>query len=283
MNLVRMKELLQYAEKSKKGIAAINVSNMETIKAVMEAASIANFPVILQVAPIQLEIQKITYEEIAEIVKILGKKYDIKASLHLDHAETVEECKEAIDAGFTSVMYDGSKVSLEENMKNSKEVVLYAKPKEITVEAELGRVAGAEGESNDSIKALMTDPSIAAHFVKSTGIDCLAVSIGNAHGEYKFEPKLDFERLKAIYNEAKIPLVLHGGTGIPDKDIKKAIELGIRKINFYTEIDSEFVKGFIEAYTNNNKIYMMSAQEEARQRMIKKTVNKIELCKRIKS
>ncbi|WP_461206840.1 class II fructose-bisphosphate aldolase [Clostridium sp. DL1XJH146] len=278
MNLVSMKELLQEAEKNNNGVAAINVSNMETVKAVLEGAAITKAPVILQVAPIQIKIQNITYYEITQIVKILSERYDTKFALHLDHAETVEECKEAIDAGFTSVMFDGSKVSLEENIKYSKEVVSYAKGKGVTVEAELGRVAGAEGESDDSIKSLLTDPSKASYFVENTGIDCLAVSIGNAHGEYKFEPKLDFERLESIYRAVDIPLVLHGGTGIPNEDIKKAIKLGIKKVNFFTEVDGEFVKGFVGAYNENKKLYMMFAQEAGRQQMMKRAINKIKLC-----
>ncbi len=278
MNLVSMKELLEGAEQNGNGVAAINVSNMETINAVLEGASIAKASVILQIAPIQLQTQKVSYYEIVQIVKILSQKYDTKFALHLDHAETVKDCIEAIDAGFTSVMYDGSKVSLEENIRCSKEVVTYAKEKGITVEAELGRVAGCEGETRDSIKSLLTDPSKAAYFLENTGIDCLAVSIGNAHGEYKFEPKLDFERLEEIHNAVDIPLVLHGGTGIPDEDIKKAIKLGIKKINFFTEVDGEFVKGFVGAYNENNKLYMMFAQEAGRLQMMKRAINKIKLC-----
>lgn len=278
MNLVSMKALLCKAEEKGTGIAAINVSNIETINAVMEAAERVNYPVILQVAPIQLNIQKISYSEITEIVKILGNKYNIEVALHLDHAETINECIEAIDAGFTSVMYDGSNVSLEENIENSKKVVDYAKDKGVTVEAELGRVAGAESGADDSIKGLLTAPELASFFVKSTGVHCLAVSIGNAHGHYKYEPKLDFERLEEIRTQAKIPLVLHGGTGIPDTDIQRAIELGIRKINFFTEIDNEFVNGFINSYEENKKIYMMAAQEAGRQRMLTKAIEKIKLC-----
>lgn len=280
MELVSMKVLLDNAEEKGTGIAAINVSNIETINAVLEAAEKVNYPVILQVAPIQLNIQKISYSEITEIVKIIGKKYKVKTALHLDHAEAIKDCIAAIDAGFTSVMYDGSSVSLEENIENSKKVVDYAKGKGVTVEAELGRVAGAESGVDDSIKALMTDPKLASAFVKSTGVDCLAVSIGNAHGHYKYEPKLDFERLEEIKEQAKVPLVLHGGTGIPDKDIKKAIGLGIRKINFFTEIDNEFVNGFVNAYEENKKIYMMAAQEAGRQRMLTKSIEKIKLCMR---
>lgn len=278
MDLVSMKALLCYADEKKAGIAAINVSNIETINAVMEAAAEVDFPVILQVAPIQLNIQRISYNEIVEVVKILGKKYNIQTALHLDHAEKVEECLEAIDAGFTSVMYDGSNGALRENIENSCKVAAYARGRGVTVEAELGRVAGAESGMDDSIKGLMTKPELAASFIKSTGIDCLAVSIGNAHGHYKYAPKLDFERLEEIKKQAKIPLVLHGGTGIPDKDIKKAIELGIRKINFFTEIDNEFVNGFINAYEENKKIYMMAAQEAGRQRMVAKAIEKIKLC-----
>lgn len=279
MKLNTMKALLDDAEKKKAGIAAINISNMETINAVMEAASVAEFPVILQIAPIQMKVQRISYREIFKIVGMLGKKFNVETALHLDHAEKIEECIEAIDAGFTSVMYDGSSISLEENMENSSKVVSYAKDRGVSVEAELGRVAGAEGQEENFLKGLMTDPKLAGSFVKETGIDSLAVSIGNAHGHYKYEPKLDFQRLEEINKEAKIPLVLHGGTGIPDKDIRKAIKLGIRKINFFTEIDREFVQGFIDAYRENENIYMMNGQDAGQNRMLKKAIEKIKLCR----
>lgn len=278
MKLVPMIDLIKDAQNKLQGVAAINVSNLETIKSVLEASCMAGYPVILQVAPIQLKLENISYYEIVEIAKILGEKYDIETSVHLDHAETVQQCFEAIDCGFTSVMYDGSSKPFEVNIRNTKKVVEYAREKNVTVEGELGRVGGAEASTED-IEALMTNPDEAEYYVKSTGVDCLAVSIGNAHGEYKLEPKLNFQLLENIYKKVNIPLVLHGGTGIPDDHIKKAITLGIGKVNFFTEIDREFVKGFINAYEKDHNSYMMACANEASKKMIKKALDKINLCK----
>lgn len=277
MNLLYMKELLERAEINKTAVAAINVSNMETIKATIEGAAFLKAPIILQIAPIQIRTQGINWFEIVEMIKLLGKNYKVDIAIHLDHAKCVKDCLDAVDAGFTSVMYDGSEESFEENIKNTKLVVAYAKEKGVTVEGEIGRILGAEGGGN-SAESLMTNPTVAKMYVMETGIDCLAVSIGNAHGEYKEEPKLNFKLLKDISREACIPLVLHGGTGIPDKDIKEAISLGIRKINFFTEVDMAFMDGFIDEYNKNNKVYMMFAQEKGRSEMTKKVIEKIKLC-----
>jgi ketose-bisphosphate aldolase len=280
--LVSMKDLLYEAEKANKAVAAINVSNMESIMAVLEVAEKLDEPVILQVAPIQIEIQKTTYQETVAMVEVFMKRFDVKAALHLDHATTVEDCVKAIDAGFTSVMYDGSLGDYETNVENSKKVVEYAKVKGITVEAELGKVGGTEGENPSEDKSihedLMTDPDQVVDFVTRTGVDCLAVAIGNAHGLYKYEPKLDHKRLQMIQEKGNIPLVLHGGTGIGKDEIKKAIPLGIRKINFFTEVDRAFVKGFVDTFNENKSVYMMAAAEAGRQAMMEIIEDKMKLC-----
>lgn len=280
MKLLKMKELLNDAKAKNIAVAAINISNMETITAVIEAAGKQNEDVVIQVAPIQLDVQKINYEQIVAMVNIFMKDKNIKACLHLDHATQVEHCIQAIDAGFTSVMYDGSAVDYEINKANTKRVVEYAIGKGVTVEAELGCVGGAEGESGNGHKSQMTDADQVVDFIKHTDVDCLAVSIGNAHGIYKGEPNLDFELLEQINNVAGIPLVMHGGTGIPKEDLGRAISLGIRKINFFTEVDRKYVKGFVDAYIDNKSIYMMAAQEAGRQAMIAEIENKIKICSR---
>lgn len=280
MKLLTMKELLKDAEEKNIAVAAINVSNMETITAVIDAAENQKQNIIIQVAPVQLDIQKISYEHIAEIVNLFMRDKNIKACLHLDHATQVKHCIQAIDAGFTSVMYDGSMVDYKINKENTKRVVKYAKGKGVTVEAELGCVGGAEGESTDGHKSQMTDVKEVVDFIKYTEVDCLAVSIGNAHGMYKGEPNLNFELLGQINDAAGIPLVMHGGTGIPKDDLDRAISLGIRKINFFTEVDRKYVKGFVDAYIDNNSIYMMAAQEAGRQAMIAEIENKIKICSR---
>lgn len=280
MQLLPMKELLIEAKDNDFAVAAINVSNMETITGLLEATKEMDSSIVLQISPMQIKAQKITYQKIVDMIKLFGKDYDIKGSIHLDHAVDVADCYKAIDAGFTSVMYDGSMVDFTTNMKNTLKVVEYAKTYSVTVEAELGKVGGEEA-SDSSDEGYMTDPDRVETFVRNTGVDCLAVAIGNAHGQYKSEPKLDFNRLSAIYEKAVIPLVLHGGTGIPDVDIRKAISRGIRKVNFFTEIDRAFVKGFVEAYNSDNNIYMMNAQEQARQYMMKEVKKKLRICKNV--
>lgn len=280
MKLVPMKLLLEDARQKGKAVAAINISNMETIMALLQTADVEKVSIIIQVAPIQLDIQHISFEEIVALVKLFGKKYEVSAALHLDHATKVEDCYKAIGAGFTSVMYDGSLEDYKNNQENSKKVVDYAKDFNVTVEAELGKVGGTEGKEDDNNSCYMTDPQLVKDFITYTSVDCLAVAIGNAHGLYQSKPKLDFDRLKKIENIAQIPLVLHGGTGIPEDDIDRAIETGIRKINFFTEIDRTFVKGFVQAYDENHHVYMMAAQESGRQAMMKEIAKKIALCER---
>lgn len=275
-----MKELLDDAAKHNAAVAAVNVSNMETITALLESAKKLNESVIIQVAPIQLDIQKISYEQITDMVKLFMRHSKVKACLHLDHATTTEDCIKAIDAGFTSVMYDGSMVDYEVNKDNTKRAVKYANGKGVTVEAELGCVGGNEGESDSSHKSQMTNPKQVVDFIEYTNVDCLAVSIGNAHGMYKAEPKLDFELLSKINEAANIPLVMHGGTGITKEDLDRAISLGIRKINFFTDVDRAFVKGFVQSFNDNKNIYMMASQEAGKQAMMKEIERKIKICSR---
>lgn len=276
--LESMKTLLSEAMETKKAIPAINVSNMESILALLDAATIKEYPVIIQVSPIELENKDISYDEYVKMVKIFLEQRNLKVAIHLDHATTVEQCIMAIKSGFTSVMFDGSALSYEENVQKSSEVVRYAQKKGVTVEAELGKVSGNEGEKKASEKGFMTDPTLVRSFVMTTGIDCLAVAIGNAHGLHTTAPKLDFDRLRAIKNETKVPLVLHGGTGIPDKDIKIAISEGINKINFFTEIDQSYVVGFLDTMMKNPSAYLMEASKAGQKRMKEAIERKIELC-----
>lgn len=278
MKLVSCKELLEEARREKKAIAAINVSNMETIYALLEVATKQSETVIIQVSPIQLQIHEITYKFIVKMIQLIGEEFDIIAAIHLDHGTTVEECIQAIDAGFTSVMYDGSLGSYEKNVENTKKVVEYAKVHHVSVEAELGRVGGTEGLEEDNSDHRLTSVKQVSDFLTQCDIDSLAVSIGNAHGIYQSEPNLNFIRLEEISKVSKVPLVLHGGTGISDEDIKKCISLGICKINYFTEVDQAFVKGFVTSYLENNKIYMMKAAQNAKNEMKQIIEHKIKVC-----
>lgn len=277
-----MKELLETATTRNQAVAAINVSNMETVLGVIEAAERLEAGVIIQAAPIQLRKQAIDYEQLAGIVRVLLKKRQVTAALHLDHADSVEDCIAAIDAGFSSVMYDGSKQDYEVNKRNTQDVVRYAVQRGVTVEAELGCIGGNEGESRENAEhqAFFTDPDQVQDFLRATNADCLAVAIGNSHGFYRSTPKLDFERLMRIRSVANVPLVLHGGTGISREDLDKAIAAGIRKINFFTEVDREYIKGFVKAYQDDQNVYMMDAQEEGRRWMMWKIEEKIKICQR---
>lgn len=278
--LKTMKTLLGEVEKTGKALPAINVSNMESLLALLDAAASNDYPVIIQVSPIELENKGISFFEYAEMVKIFLGRYKVDAAIHLDHATKVEQCLMAMEGGFTSVMFDGSSLPYEENQRKSAEVVNLAKKWGVTVEAELGKVSGIEGENGPSEKGFMTDPGMARSFVTSTGIDCLAVAIGNVHGLHKKAPRLDFKRLLAISKEAGVPLVLHGGTGISAEDLSKAISRGIRKINFFTEIDRSFVAGFTAALQENPSAYLMEAAKAGQGRMQDEIERKIKLCRR---
>ena len=237
MPLVRCKELLLDAQKNHYAIGAFNVENMEMIQAVITAAETENAPVILQTTPSTLKYADTSL--FSAMAKAVAENTFGPVAIHLDHGNSLELCEKAAKDGYTSVMIDGSKLPLEENIKLTKTVVEMAKTYSAcpSVEAELGMLGGKEDDvdvkdGEDSC----TDPKEAIQFVEKTGIDSLAVSIGTAHGFYKGTPKLEFKRLAEIRNNVSVPLVLHGSSGIPDEDIVKAISLGICKVNFATEL-----------------------------------------------
>lgn len=231
MALVPMKKLLTQAELENRAMGAFSVSNLEMILGAVAAAEETNTPIILQVAQSRLETSPLSIIGPAMLAAAKAAKVDI--AVHLDHGLTLDVIQEALDIGFTSVMYDGSKLSLEENITNTKKVMAMARPYGATVEAEIGRVGGAEADVVATVQCADIDESI--RFARETGVDALAVGIGNMHGVYKGAPELHFEVLEGIRRQVATPLVLHGGTGISEADFKKAISLGIRKINIATE------------------------------------------------
>ena len=272
-------ELLAKARLEKRAILAVNVSNMETIAATLEVANKVNYPVIVQVSPIQIEAQKLSYKLFVDLVHCLATHYLCDYIIHLDHATTFEECKNAVDAGFDSVMYDGSKLTYEENVINTSKVVDYAHSRNVAVEAELGRVGGEEGTYSTNQNAYLTSLDEVTDFCSKVNIDSLAVAIGNAHGFYVNEPKLNFDRLKEISEHTDLPLVLHGGSGISDDDFRKAISYGISKINVFTELDSAFVKGFVSKFNEDCNVYMMFAQRCGRDEMTRVMFEKMQVCR----
>ena len=238
MALVPMKELLAKAEEGKYAVGAFNANNMEIVQAIAIAAEKEQAPVIMQASQGAIKYAGLDY--IIGMVRIAAENARVPIALHLDHGTSFEQVVRCIRGGFSSVMFDGSQLPLEENIAITKKVVEIARPINVSVEAELGKIGGAEDDI--SVKeSLFTDPNEAEIFVRETGVDALAVAIGTAHGQYKGEPKLDFERLEKIRSLVNIPIVLHGSSGVPDESITKAISLGVRKVNIDTNIREAFV------------------------------------------
>ncbi|MDR9791366.1 class II fructose-bisphosphate aldolase [Aeribacillus composti] len=231
MPLVTMREIFASAEEDNFGIGAFSVANMEMVMGAIQAAEELRSPIILQIAEVRLKHSPLHL--IGPLMVEAAKQSVVPVAVHFDHGLTYEKIKQALDIGFTSVMYDGSHLPLKENIEKTKEIVKLANFYGATVEAEIGRVGGSEDGSED-IEITITGVEEAEKFAEETKVDALAIAIGNAHGVYKGEPNLRFDRLKEIDERVEIPLVLHGGSGIEENDFKECIKLGIRKINVAT-------------------------------------------------
>ena len=292
--LVTNKDLLVLARRKAYAVGAFNINNLETVLAVSEAAAEEKSPAIVAVTPSAIKYAGLPY--LAKIAKTAAEPSAVPMSLHLDHGEDFETASKCIAAGFTSVMIDGSHLKFEDNIALTKRVVDLAHPKGVSVEAELGRLAGIEEKTVEEKEAILTDPSAAKEFVNRTNVDALAVAVGTSHGAYKFkaEPKLDFERLKTISEKVDVPLVLHGASsvpawiiekatkygaqlegakGIPEEHIKKAISLGIAKINIDTDLRLAFTATVREVLTNLPKEFdprkILGPAKEAMKEVVK--------------
>lgn len=243
--LVSMAEILNKAKEEGYGVAAPNVLNLETVEAVFEAARELKAPVIIDHAGME------NMEIISEITRFYERKYpEVVVALNLDHGGEYEEIIYAIRSGFTSVMIDRSTLPYEENVAEVKEIVKIAHAVGVSVEAELGHV-GLGYEYEETRDAGLTKPDEAVRFVKETGVDCLAVAIGTSHGTYKGTPYLDFDLLRELSQKLDVPLVLHGGSGTGDENLRKAVELGIQKINLFTDLSNAGVQNIIEYVTKD--------------------------------
>ena len=249
MELITTKSILKKAQEGKYAIGAFNVENMEMVMAVISAAEEMNAPVIMQTTPSTVKYASLDY--FLANARVAASNAKVPVVMHLDHGSSFELAAQALRAGYTSIMIDGSHSSFEDNIKVSKAVVDMCKPSGIAVEAELGKVGGKEDDL-DGGEGGFTDPQEAKLFVERTGVDSLAVAIGTAHGMYKGEPKLDLDRLSQIREVVSVPLVLHGGSGIPDSKVQEAIEIGICKVNYATELRIAFTNG-VNKYLNENK------------------------------
>lgn len=228
-------------------VGAFNLHCLEMLPSFFKAAKETESPIIIQLSVGTA--RYIGYKLLVDSIKSLCESTNVNVCLHLDHCESVQEIKEAIDHGFTSVMIDGSKLSLEKNIAITNEVILYARQFDVSVEAELGTIGGTEeGKTVKQDDILYTRVTEAQYFLKNADVDALAISIGTAHGLYKGKAEINISRLKQINAITSIPLVLHGGTGVSDDDIKKCIENGIKKVNVGTEQNVAWIKEGIKNF-----------------------------------
>ena len=248
MAFINGKTMLNNAYENKYGIGAFSAHNAETILGILEAAEEEQSPVMIQIG--QKAIQTLGLEQMKVMVDIFSKNFTIPISIHLDHSRDFDQTMKAVQLGFQSVMYDGSGYSFEENSRTTKKVVDIAKALNIGSEGEIGKIGGTEDDITvDEKDSFITTTDEAVKFVETTDVDYLAVSIGTAHGIYKEEPNLRFERLKEISEKVSRPIVLHGGSNVPDEQVKKAISLGVAKINVDTELREAFTRGVQEVYS----------------------------------
>ena len=249
--LVNMCDMINNAKKRKFAVPQFNINNLEWTRFILEKCQELNSPVILGVSEGAAKYMG-GYKTVSDMVNDLVDylNINIPVALHLDHGSSFEICKEAIDAKFTSVMIDASKFTLDKNIEITKRVVEYAKANNVSVEAEIGRVGGSEDDKNDGI--VYADVGESVRFSKNTDIDFLTPALGSVHGLYKGTPKLNFERMDEISRLTNLPLVLHGGSGIYDEQMKKAISLGICKINFNTELQIAWSNSVREKLKNDD-------------------------------
>lgn len=229
--LVNMKELLEAAENGNYAVGSFSVANMEMVLGALQAAEELNAPIILQIAEVRLKQSPLAL--IGPLMVAAAEQSELPVAVHFDHGKTVQKIREALDIGFTSVMFDGNHLPLEENIRQTKEIVDIAAEYGAALEAEIGCVGGSE-DGSEEIAMHCTRPEDARRFAQETGVDALAVAIGNAHGNYKSAPNLRFDILEEIDRLVDVPLVLHGGTGISDADFVRCAHTGIRKINIAT-------------------------------------------------
>ena len=240
--LVNMRDILLPAKEGGYGVGFFNAVNVEMARAIIETAEELQAPVMVGTAEILLPVMEL--ERVAEYLIPMAKKASVPVCVHYDHGLTFERCMEALNLGFTSIMYDCSTACYGENVEKVAEIVKICHAVHVTVEGELGHVGDNAGSGKlENPSDYFTDPETAMDFSAKTGIDALAVAVGNAHGDYTFPPKLDFERIQTIAEKTNLPLVLHGGSGLSDEDFQKAVKLGVSKINIFTDIDKAGKRG----------------------------------------
>ena len=274
MSLQNMGVLLRAARREKVALGAFECWDSLNIQGIARAAKTCGAPVIFQATSMEYGSMD-GADTLADMVSFYVKKYGIDAALHLDHGTSLDEVDECLKAGFTSVMIDASSTPFEENVRLSAEASRMAHACGASCEAELGHVGGGDG--GDGSESALTVPEEATEFVARTQVDCLAVSVGTVHGEYRGTPKLRFDRLEEIAKRTDLPLVLHGGSGTPDDQLLKAIRMGIAKINICTDISKAFIAGIEEAKATRTPSLAGRFYSVARDHVEKRTAELIRL------
>lgn len=277
--IVNMNQVLLPAKRGKYAVGLFNAVNLELARGIIAAAEASRSPVIMGTAEVLLPYGPL--EEISYYLIPMAKKADVPVVIHFDHGLNKETCIKALELGFSSIMYDCSTDSYEENVKKVKEMADIAHSYGATIEGELGHVGDNEGSAEGSSHMtnptdFYTDPAMAKDFVEKTDVDALAIAVGTAHGAYKLPPKLDFERIRTIANTLDVPLVLHGGSGLTDNDFRRAIQEGISKINIFTDINVAAVEAEFRKFEYMSKgiIDLIPAAVEA---VKQETLKKMEL------
>ena len=274
--LVNMNEVLKPAQQGKYAVGLFNAVNLELARGIIAAAEQSRSPVIMGTAEVLLPYGPL--DEVSYYLIPMAKKANVPVVVHLDHGLNKETCIKALELGFTSIMYDCSTDPYEVNVEKVREMAEIAHSYGATIEGELGHVGDNEGSAEGSShladpSKYFTDPKLAKDFVEKTKVDALAIAVGNAHGAYKLPPKLDFARIEKIRKTIDVPLVLHGGSGLTDNDFRKAIELGISKVNIFTDINIAAVKAEFRQFSSMDKgiIDLIPAAVEAiKQEVLKK-------------
>lgn len=280
---VTLREVLAEAEQLNMAIGAFNTHNLEMLPAIIRAASEEKTPVIIQTS--EGTASYIGHRNLVAVCESMADEYGVDVVLHLDHAKNFDEIRKAVDAGYSSIMFDGSALPFKENILGTKRVVEYAQNNGASVEGELGTVGGTEdGIAVNAEDVIYTDPAQAVEFIEKTGIDALAVAIGTSHGQYKGKANISFEKLEEIRNAVDgFPLVIHGGTGVKNEDVHRVIDLGIRKFNVGTNLLVDWNiasrKAYDELKENASNRNMVLPAQEAVMKVVKE---RIELFKNIK-
>ncbi len=262
--IVTLKEILEIAEKKGIAVGSFNALSMPYAQAIIAAAEELDQPVILMHAQVHEEMGLCKMEEVAPMMRWFAENAKVPVCVHLDHGTDLDYVKRGLELGFTSVMYDGSNLPTDQNIANTKIAVEMAKKTGASVEAEIGSMGAGEG-GGEGGASVYTDPEQAAAFVNETGIDALACAFGTAHGFYATAPKLDMERLSAIYDNISVPIVMHGGSGVSEDDYREVIRRGVRKVNYYTymaKAGGEAISGKTYAQFHDALVDAIAAMKE---------------------